>query len=142
MVSTFIMGVISGLVKNIVIKRIDERSRKSFEDIFKKTLGEFDRKYFGLSRTDLLDFFKSTEAIKCFQHFDAKNDFDINCLAQILETYTNLPMGKSAESLLEEFFEKFESNSVQCPELQGEVILMNFKKSNYKLDKILTELPK
>lgn len=142
MVSELIMSVVSGLVRNAIIKGIDAIQRQTFEDIFERTLNEFDRAYFGLSRTDLLDFFRSSEAIECFQRSDAKNDFDFNCLAQILKTYINLPDGKSAESFLEEFLEKFESNAVQCPELQGRVLLMNLKRNNYKLDKILTELPR
>lgn len=142
MASAFIIGVISSLVKNTIIKGVDKIAQKSFDDIFEETQAEFEKRYQGLSRTDLNVFFKSDEAAKCFESSDENYDINLKCLSRILKRYVNLPKGMSAESFLKSFFDKFEYNAVQCPELQGKMLLTNLKKEDYKLNKILKVMPK
>jgi hypothetical protein len=140
--STFAVSIFSGLLKNTVIKGLEGLSQKSYEDIFEKTLREFESKYFGLSGTDFKCFLKSAEAIKCFEDYDDRNNLDIKCLARILKNYVSLPKGVSAEILLRKFIESLEYNCIQCPELQAKMIFMNLKREDYKLNRILTEMPK
>lgn len=98
------LNIFFDLAKNGVTTGINAISQRNFQSAFQETLKEFEERTYVTSRTDLENFFKSTEFKSHLAlHVDDRN-LNFIYLGDILREYTNIPKDFSAESILENFF--------------------------------------
>ena len=126
------------ILESILSKSLKEVSsvvtdlyKNDFEEVFNKTIIDFEKKYYGFSGTNLKEFFNSPEFQSQLSLHHNYSELDYDFLGNELKAYVNLLPEISSKDLLLKFFIKLENNINKNPKLKDQLML-EYQRSNYK----------
>lgn len=108
----------------------------NFDEIVDKTITNFEKKYFGLSGTNLKEFLNSQEFKSQLLLHGNYRELDYDYLGGVLSTYINVAGEVTAKEVLLEFFIELENNINKQPKLRDQLILVYHRSHDQKLGNI------